>query len=169
MVLCLQKDLERLCSSRPFFLSLAEVFPTRIGWQEHTGPFKKREAGVSALTVNSVTRVPHVLEIIQPTNAGEQSTPKLLTNLPLKTSPINASRLETLLEGHENPNYIVHSFRDGFKLGYSGTRQYQYAPNHKSVIENPDIYLQKFVRNFLLIGLKDLSNHHHLKIYGYPH
>lgn len=55
---------------------------------------------------------------------------------------INSDRLHTLLEGYdeEERQFLLDGFAHGFHIPYSGERLFRLAHNHKSCLENPNIF-----------------------------
>jgi hypothetical protein len=76
----------------------------------------------------------HTGDIIQP------SHPRIRNKIQLPTS-IKVKQLAHYLEGYEKSkiDYLIDGLNMGFSLEFEGKRSYQYSPNLKSALKNPEI------------------------------
>lgn len=59
------------------------------------------------------------------------------------TTPIKVEVLEKLLLGYQNKAYLINGFKSGFRLGFTGPRNYISSDNLKSCRDHPDIVQEK--------------------------
>ena len=67
-------------------------------------------------------------------------------------TPINVNLLECYLEGHPDPGFVSSlcvGLREGFRIGYLGSRTHTFYPNLRSANQHPDILEQNLLTEVL--------------------
>lgn len=67
-------------------------------------------------------------------------------------TPINVDLLECYLEGHPDPGFVSSlcvGLREGFRIGYLGSRMHTFYPNLRSANQHPDILEQNLLTEVL--------------------
>ena len=121
-------------------------------------PFRARSDSATGSTVVDHATPPHA-DTNMP--AWRAKAPILETRVPFKSCPepdtphlsqVNPEELDRLLLGYPEPDrsFLVHGFKQGFKLQHEGPRVSCMAKNHGSALKNPNVVSELLSREIEL-------------------